>query len=140
MPCCINCVFKYCHTIKLKFSLTLLINEDRSGTQPGDGSFFKLLKIFFSKYLRNKYKYFHTIYNNNTNLSPVLLLLVIWFTMFCTPTEYLIYSINSDQPSHRRYRQECSRRYAFNCSREPPAKVLLPCARARVPCSRRCQN
>jgi hypothetical protein len=104
MFCCIICIFKYCHKIILESSLTLLINEGRSGTQPGDDYIFKLLKILFSKCLRNKYNYFHTIYIDNTNLSLFLrlLLLSVWFTMFCPATEYIIYSINPDQPPQRR--------------------------------------
>jgi hypothetical protein len=93
MLCYTNYIYKYCHIIKQESSLTLLINEDRFDTQPGDGYFFKLLKTFFSKYLRNKYKYFHTIYTDNTNLSQLIrlpLLLVLFYDILSSDRIFYI--------------------------------------------------
>jgi hypothetical protein len=105
MLCCTNYIYKYCHIIKQESPLTLLINEDRFDTQPGDGGyFFKLLQTFFSRYLRNKYKYFHTIYTDNTNLGQLirLLLLLVLFYDILSSDRILCVQLSPDQPPRRR--------------------------------------
>lgn len=55
--------------------------------------------MLFSKYLRNKYRYFHTIYNYNTNLSLLLRLLLLLYGLRCFVQRQNIYFIRYIQPN-----------------------------------------